>query len=71
MHDGPFTLVADARLDNREEALAAELGVDAGDLAEMPESALLMRAWRHWGEAAPSTSSAISCSRSGTPTRAP
>ena len=48
-HDGPCTLVADARLDNRE-ALAEALAIDPADLAEMPDSALLMRAWRRWGE---------------------
>ncbi|HEX3918877.1 MAG TPA: asparagine synthase-related protein [Caulobacteraceae bacterium] len=50
VHDGPFTLVADVRLDNRE-ALAAALAIDPEPLADMPDSALLMRAWRRWGEA--------------------
>jgi asparagine synthase (glutamine-hydrolysing) len=52
VHDGPCTLVADARIDNRE-ALAEALGMAAGALADMPDSALLMRAWRRWGEATP------------------
>ncbi len=48
-HDGPCTLVADVRLDNRE-ALAGALAIDPAELAGMPDSALLMRAWRRWGE---------------------
>jgi asparagine synthase (glutamine-hydrolysing) len=51
VHDGPRTLVADARLDNRE-ALAAALAIDAEALADMSDSALLMRAWRRWGDEA-------------------
>jgi asparagine synthase (glutamine-hydrolysing) len=43
-------LVADLRLDNREE-LAVALGIGATDLLEMPDSALLMRAYGTWGEA--------------------
>jgi asparagine synthase (glutamine-hydrolysing) len=49
IQDGDVTLVADMRLDNRE-ALAAEIGVAAADLREMPDSALLLAAYRHWGE---------------------
>jgi asparagine synthase (glutamine-hydrolysing) len=52
VHDGPCTLVADARLDNRE-ALAETLGVAAEALADLPDSALIMRAWRRWGDRAP------------------
>ena len=52
MHDGPCTLVADARIDNREE-VAEALGMAADALADTPDSALIMRAWRRWGEAAP------------------
>ena len=52
VHDGPCTLVADARIDNRE-ALADDLGVAAEALADMPDSALIMRAWRRWGDQAP------------------
>ena len=43
-------LVADLRLDNREE-LAATLGIAATDLATMPDSVVLLHAWRHWGDA--------------------
>lgn len=42
-------LVADARLDNRAE-LARELGIAAGELAGMADSAVLLRAWEQWGE---------------------
>jgi len=42
-------LVADLRLDNREE-LAAALGIADTDLAALPDSELLLRAWRHWGD---------------------
>ncbi|GAA0328272.1 asparagine synthase-related protein [Sphingomonas oligophenolica] len=49
IHDGDVTLVADLRLDNRE-ALAAEMGIAASDLNDMPDSALLLAAYRHWGE---------------------
>ena len=52
VHDAACTLVADARLDNRE-ALAAALGVATEALADMPDSALLMCAWRRWGEQTP------------------
>lgn len=48
--DGRFVLVADVRLDNRPE-LAAELGISAGRLAAMADSALLLAAWEAWGEA--------------------
>jgi asparagine synthase (glutamine-hydrolysing) len=41
-------LVADVRFDNRQE-LAAALNIDAARLAKMPDSALLMAAWRRWG----------------------
>jgi len=43
-------LVADLRLDNRDE-LAERLGVSAAALRDMPDSALLLAAYRHWGEA--------------------
>ena len=42
-------LVADLRLDNRAE-LAAALGIADTDLATLPDSELLLRAWRHWGD---------------------
>ena len=44
-------LVADVRLDNRQE-LAAALGLDDGGLRAMADSALLMHALEAWGEAA-------------------
>lgn len=43
------TLVADLRLDNREE-LAKSFGIGAIDLRDMPDSALVLRAYRTWGE---------------------
>ena len=45
-----FLLVADCRIDNREE-LASELGIDHVELAAASDSALLLRAWLAWGEA--------------------
>lgn len=45
----PITLVADLRLDNRDE-LAATLEIGPADLASLPDSALLLAAYRHWGE---------------------
>ena len=47
--DGEVILVADLRLDNRE-ALAAELGIAADALDDMSDSAVLLAAYRHWGE---------------------
>jgi asparagine synthase (glutamine-hydrolysing) len=41
-------LVADLRLDNREE-LAAALGIADAGLAMLPDSEMLLAAWRHWG----------------------
>jgi len=52
VHDGDRTLVADARIDNREE-IAQALGIAPDALADMSDSALIMRAWRRWDEAAP------------------
>jgi asparagine synthase (glutamine-hydrolysing) len=43
------TLVADLRLDNRDE-LAAIFGLGAVELRDMPDSALVMRAYMKWGE---------------------
>jgi asparagine synthase (glutamine-hydrolysing) len=43
------TLVADLRLDNRED-LARSLGIDAGSLETLPDSALLLAAYHRWGE---------------------
>lgn len=42
-------LVADLRLDNREE-LAAALDIAAIDLAMLPDSEILLAAWRRWGD---------------------
>ncbi len=44
-----ITLVADLRLDNREE-LGAAFGLGAAELRDLPDSALLMRAYKTWGE---------------------
>jgi asparagine synthase (glutamine-hydrolysing) len=49
IRDGDLTLVADARIDNRA-ALAAEIGIGETDLGDMPDSAVLLAAYRHWGE---------------------
>ncbi|HEY4940363.1 MAG TPA: asparagine synthase-related protein [Rhizomicrobium sp.] len=46
---GALTLVADLRLDNREE-LAKALGIDTETLRDMADSALLLRAYARWGE---------------------
>jgi asparagine synthase (glutamine-hydrolysing) len=48
LHDASLTLVADLRLDNREE-LAEALSIDAAALAAMPDSALLLVAYKTWG----------------------
>lgn len=42
-------LVADLRLDNRE-ALASALGIAEAGLATLPDSEVLLAAWRHWGD---------------------
>jgi asparagine synthase (glutamine-hydrolysing) len=47
-----LTLAADARLDNRAE-LARLLGIAPADLAGIPDSRLLLHAYRAWGEACP------------------
>lgn len=52
LREGNLTLVADVRLDNRED-LAADLGIDGEALARMPDSGLVLAAWRRWGEDAP------------------
>lgn len=44
-----LTLVADLRLDDRE-ALAATLGFEAHTVSGMPDSALVLAAYRRWGE---------------------
>ncbi len=48
LSDESLTLAADLRLDNREE-LAEALGVDDEQLAVLPDSALLLSAYRRWG----------------------
>lgn len=48
--DDALILVADVRLDNRD-AIAAEVGIDPGALAGMPDSLVLLAGYRHWGEA--------------------
>jgi asparagine synthase (glutamine-hydrolysing) len=46
--DAGLVLVADCRIDNREE-LADALRIDADALAILPDSALILRAYRQWG----------------------
>lgn len=46
--DGRFALVADVRLDNRQE-LAEALDLAAGDLALMADADLVLCAWAAWG----------------------
>ncbi|MGH6676493.1 MAG: hypothetical protein ACRECE_09790 [Xanthobacteraceae bacterium] len=43
------TLVADCRIDNREE-LAEQFDVSPADLRDMPDSALVLRSYQKWGE---------------------
>jgi asparagine synthase (glutamine-hydrolysing) len=50
--EADLVLVADCRIDNRE-ALAAEFGIDSAALRDMPDSALILHAYKRWGEAAP------------------
>jgi asparagine synthase (glutamine-hydrolysing) len=50
--EADLTLVADCRIDNRE-ALAAAFGLSDEALRDMPDSALILQAYRKWGEAAP------------------
>jgi asparagine synthase (glutamine-hydrolysing) len=45
-----LTLVADCRIDNRED-LARELALSAAELRGLPDSALILRAYAAWGEA--------------------
>jgi asparagine synthase (glutamine-hydrolysing) len=42
-------LVADCRIDNREE-LAEQFGLAAADLGALPDSALILQAYKKWGE---------------------
>ncbi len=50
--DAGLVVVADCRIDNREE-LAAALDLDPAGLATMSDSALVLHAYRRWGEACP------------------
>ena len=43
-----LTLVADCRIDNREE-LAAEFGLASADSSNLPDSAFILRAYKAWG----------------------
>lgn len=47
--DGGIALVADARIDNRDE-LARVLGLSADQARTMPDSAFIMAAWQAWGD---------------------
>lgn len=47
--DAGLMLVADCRIDNRD-ALAAELKIGEAALDAMPDSQLILAAYRHWGE---------------------
>lgn len=47
---GTVTLVADARLDNRA-ALGEALGLAPATLGDLPDSALILRAYQQWGDA--------------------
>lgn len=49
--DGRYTLVADARIDNRDE-LASMLGLSPAQAATLAEPALILAAVARWGEAA-------------------
>ncbi|HUC62900.1 MAG TPA: asparagine synthase-related protein [Alphaproteobacteria bacterium] len=46
--EADLTLVADCRIDNREE-LAEAFGLSAGDIRDMPDSAFILRAYKKWG----------------------
>lgn len=47
--DADVTLVADCRIDNREE-LAGIFGIGVADLRTMPDSAFVLHAYKKWGE---------------------
>ncbi len=49
LSDGMLTLVADARIDNREE-IAQALAISPDDLARMADSAVILAAYRAWGD---------------------
>ena len=50
-HDGRLTLVADVRLDNREE-LTAALGLPSDDATQLCDAAVLLASLERWGEGA-------------------
>ncbi len=49
---GSFAIVAEARLDNRDE-LSAALSVPHSDRASIPDSALILRSYQAWGAGCP------------------
>jgi asparagine synthase (glutamine-hydrolysing) len=49
--DGRLTLIADVRLDNRED-LAAELGLSSGEAQQLCDAAILLESLDHWGDSA-------------------
>ncbi len=51
--EGRWALVADARLDNRDELLGLLEPGEAAEPSAIPDSALLLAAWERWGEACP------------------
>jgi asparagine synthase (glutamine-hydrolysing) len=50
IREAGLVFVSDARIDNRED-VAAKLGIDDATLRDMPDSALLFAAFRHWRDA--------------------
>jgi asparagine synthase (glutamine-hydrolysing) len=48
--DADLSMVADCRIDNREE-LAGIFGIGAAELRDTPDGALVLRAFKKWGEA--------------------
>ncbi len=50
--EAELTLVADCRIDNREE-LANAFGLSAADIRDLPDSAFILAAYKKWGEDCP------------------
>lgn len=50
--DGDVVVVADARIDNRDE-LVDRLGIAAREAGTIPDAAIVMAAWRRWGRECP------------------
>ncbi len=50
--EGPFAITADARIDNRDELIAA-LGMGDRPAREIGDAALILRAYQRWGAACP------------------